>query len=59
MNIKLYILCGIPFSGKTTLANKVVEMLGFKRIDLDEIKFKIFGPKITDSQIDQDGWNKV
>ncbi|MFA7300816.1 MAG: ATP-binding protein [Candidatus Shapirobacteria bacterium] len=59
MNNKLYILCGIPFSGKSTLAKKIVEKLGFTRIDLDEIKFEMFGKDITDSQINQSGWDKI
>jgi len=56
---RLYILCGIPFSGKTTLAKKIVEKIGFSRIDLDEVKFSLFGKDITDSQIDQSGWDSV
>ena len=59
MENKLYILCGIPFSGKTTLAKKLVEKLGFTRIDLDDIKFELFGKDIMDPQIDQTGWDKV
>ena len=59
MTNKLFILCGIPFSGKSTLARKMVEKLGFVRIDLDEVKISIFGDKILDSQIDQFGWDKI
>lgn len=59
MNNKLYILCGIPFSGKTTLAKRMVEKFGFARIDLDEVKFELFGTSITDGEIDQLGWDKV
>lgn len=59
MNNKLYILCGIPFSGKSTQAKKLVEKLGFTRIDLDEVKFELFGYSIMDSQIDQSGWDAV
>lgn len=59
MNNKLFILCGIPFSGKTTLAKRMIDKLGFTRIDLDEVKFELFGKDITDSQIDQDGWDSV
>lgn len=59
MNNKLYILCGLPFSGKSTLAKRIVEKTGFTRIDLDEIKFEMFGKGITDSQVDQSGWDKV
>jgi len=56
---KLYILCGIPFSGKSTLAKKIVKKLRFVRIDLDEVKFDIFGPSVTDAEIDQSGWDKI
>lgn len=34
---RLYILCGIAFSGKTTLAKELCEATGFARISLDEI----------------------
>ena len=56
---KLYIFCGIPFSGKTTLAKKIEQVRGFKRIDLDDVKFDLFGKDIKDSDINQDGWDKV
>ena len=59
MTNKLYILCGLPFSGKTTLAKILVSKLNFTRIDLDEIKFSLFGNNITDDEIDQNGWDKV
>ncbi|MBP9762003.1 ATP-binding protein [Patescibacteria group bacterium] len=35
----LYILCGLPFSGKTVLAKKLVEALNFERVDIDEFIF--------------------
>jgi predicted kinase len=56
---KLYILCGIPFSGKTILAKKIAENPNFIRVDLDEVKFDLFGQSIKDSEINQEGWNKV
>lgn len=59
MTNKLYILCGIPFSGKTTIAKRMAEKLGFVRIDLDEVKFDLFNPQILDTQIDQSGWDKI
>lgn len=59
MNNKLYIFCGIPFSGKTTLAKVVEKTLQYKRIDLDEVKFGLFGRDIKDSEINQEGWDKV
>ena len=59
MTNKLYIFCGIPFSGKTTLSKEVVEIKKYKRIDLDEIKFALSGQKIKDSEIDQSGWDRI
>lgn len=56
---KLYVFCGIPFSGKTTIAKKLAEKFGFVRIDLDNIKFDIFGTQTTDEEIDQQGWDKI
>ena len=56
---KLYIFCGIPFSGKTTIAKKLEEKLGYIRIDLDDVKFSLFGNDILDEKIDKQGWDKV
>ncbi len=33
----LYILCGLPFAGKTTLAKELVHRLGIKRVAIDDI----------------------
>ena len=56
---KLYILCGIPFSGKTTLAKEIIKFPNFVRIDLDEIKFEMFGNGVKDSDINQEDWDKI
>lgn len=56
---KLYIFCGLPFSGKTTISKRLVETFHWRRIDLDEVKFDLFGDGIKDEDIDQSGWDKV
>lgn len=56
---QLIILCGIPFAGKTVFAKTLENKFNFKRVDLDEIKFKLFGPNITDEDIDQKGWDAI
>jgi predicted kinase len=33
----LYLLCGLPFAGKTTVATALADWLGIKRVALDEI----------------------
>lgn len=57
--VKLYILCGIPFSGKTVLAKELVKLKGWVRIDLDDVKFEIFGNDIKDGDLKQKDWDKV
>ena len=42
MKLTLYILCGYPFSGKTTLAKSIIELKpDYKHINVDEIKADI------------------
>lgn len=33
----LYILCGLPFSGKTVLTKKLIEKLGYASVNIDDI----------------------
>lgn len=33
----LYIMSGLPFSGKTTISKKIADVLGIKRISFDEV----------------------
>lgn len=56
---KLYIFCGLPFSGKTTITKRLADLLSWKRIDLDEVKFDLFGINVKDADIDQEGWDKI
>lgn len=56
---KFYILCGIPFSGKSFLAKKITKRKGFTIIDLDEIKFELFGKEIKDNELKQKDWDYV
>lgn len=56
---KLYVLCGLPFSGKTFLRKKIVEKFGYLGIDLDEVKFELYGKGIDDSQLSKTDWDKV
>lgn len=56
---KLYILCGLPFSGKTLLAKKLANKLGFLRIDLDDIKFELLGETIKDELVSPAEWDRV
>lgn len=57
--VKLYIYCGIPFSGKSTLAKELAKRTGFTRIDPDEFKFAMFGKDITDLALQQKYYDAV
>ncbi len=56
---KLYILCGIPFSGKSTLAKAISDKLGCERVDLDKIKFDLYGKDIKDGDLQQKDWDAI
>ena len=55
----LIFLCGIPFSGKSYIAEKIVNDFHAVRIDLDEDKFEQFGDHVQDSQLVQKDWDKI
>lgn len=40
MNNTLYILCGLPYAGKTTLRKELVKRFGFDFVSMDEIMQK-------------------
>ena len=53
----LYILCGLPFSGKTTMAHAIAYQCGFVHLDLDALaRAKRFYPEegISDEQ-----WGRI
>jgi predicted kinase len=59
MTNKLYIFCGIPFSGKSTLTKRIAEQKSYTRIDLDEEKFKLYGDSIQDAELQQKDWGVI
>ncbi len=52
----LYILCGLPYSGKTTLANELVRRFGFKTASVDDIMDE---KEIDSDTMSQEDWNFV
>jgi predicted kinase len=59
MSNQLIILCGIPFSGKTTLANQLADLKGYLHIDLDAVKVKHIGSSQSDENISQSEWDQI
>ncbi len=54
-----YILVGLPYSGKTTLAKELVERLGFAHINIDKIKFDKGYSDIGDDDVPDLAWNAI
>lgn len=55
----LYTLCGLPFSGKTVLAERLRARYGYPIVSVDEIKFAHGFPWIEDSPITEADWARI
>ncbi len=55
---ELYILCGLPFAGKTTLAKAVERQLGFARVDMDAIN-TARGVGLHGKRISPEEWDRT
>ncbi len=55
---QLYIMCGFPFAGKSTLSKRIAEVKGFTRIDLDEVKVEVVG-NVKEEDITQAQWDEI
>jgi predicted kinase len=56
---QLIIICGLSFSGKSTLARAIVLHFGFAEVDVDETKFNLFGRAIQDSDLKPADWARL
>lgn len=52
----LYILCGRPYSGKTTLARELARRFGFEIVSMDKIMEQ---EKLDPVRMTQTDWNRV
>jgi predicted kinase len=55
----LYIICGIPFAGKTTLAAAIRERLDCIEVDVDEVKATLYGADTSDEALSHDDWIRI
>jgi predicted kinase len=55
----LYLICGIPFAGKTTLAAALREHIGCVEVDVDEVKADLYGPDTPDEALSHKDWVRV
>ena len=56
---KLYILCGLPYSGKTYLAKEIVKQFGFIQVSIDDILFAKGFDWDHFEQIGPAGWQSI
>lgn len=55
----LIVICGLSFAGKTTLGDAISHAFGHPQVDVDEIKYRIYGADIRDGDLDGDQWNRI
>lgn len=55
----LYILCGLPFSGKTVLTSKLINVLDLAKVSIDEIKFAHGFTWSEDENMSGEDWKKI
>lgn len=55
----LWILCGLPYSGKTHLSRQIVEQTSIVHISIDHILEELGFDWNTDHLPDQAGWEKI
>ena len=55
----LYILCGLPFSGKTTLARHLVDRLGFASVSIDQIRLARGFTWSEDEKVSPEQWREI
>ncbi len=53
---RVYILCGLPFAGKTTLAKLLIQRLDLVRVSIDEIN-DVRGLGANNSEISLEDWD--
>ena len=54
-----YLLCGLPFSGKTTLGKQLARRPGFVHINLDQIKADKGYGVVSDDDVSDAAWAEI
>jgi len=56
---KLFIICGLSFAGKSTLAEAMVESLGHEEVDVDNTKIALYGSDVQDDALTREEWDHI
>ncbi len=54
-----FILCGLPFAGKTTLTKNLVDRLGFVSVNIDDVKFAHGYEGVDDDDVPDKTWQEI
>src|SRR3989344_900717 len=54
-----YLLVGLPYSGKTTLARELERQLGFAHINIDQLKFDRGYNDVGDDDVPDKVWEEI
>jgi predicted kinase len=55
----LIVICGLSFSGKSTLAKAITARLGYEEIDVDTVGATLYGLDINDERLKELDWDRV
>src|SRR6266702_2509405 len=56
---KLVIICGISFAGKSTLGEAIAHRFDYAQVDVDDMKFHLYGPEGKDEELRRADWVKI
>jgi len=56
---KLVIICGLSFSGKSTLGKALAKRFEYAEVDVDETKFRLHGSRVKDTDLGQAQWDNI
>ena len=56
---QLIIICGLSFSGKSTLGKAIKDRFGYEEVDVDETKFDLYGKSIRDEELNHEDWVRI
>ena len=56
---KLVIICGLSFSGKSTLGKVLAKRFDYAEVDVDETKLRLYGSRVEDPDLSQAQWDNI
>jgi hypothetical protein len=56
---RLLIICGLSFAGKSTLAREIAERFGYEEVDVDLMKYSLYGLDVRDETLTREEWDLI